>query len=346
METDDQNVYTSTDVVSDNSWQDVYAETSTENADITNSDQWYQSTTLSPSVYQTTNDTVLPYTTTSTPSFYQTTNDTVSPYTTTSTPSFYQTTNGSFPETTTSTPSFYQTTNAPIFPDATTSIPSIYQTTISSSSYQTVYSTSQPGQNYQYGHEQPINNSGKQNINNVYQSGGSGSGLIVVNAKKEKADNSMGNLGGAISESKTEVLFPDDTQPLDSYSYYGALKPKGSEFVPLNTSSETNDKMLDRMLYTPPQLPPNFEFSYYGALRSKGAKFVPLNSSKQPGVDPEKVLDDEVYQRSLDPNMEDPDVPNQIDFTTPAISLKNQYKYNNTPIDVYSQYGALRNKNG
>ena len=327
METDDQNVYTSTDVVSDNSWQDVYAETSAENVDITNSDQWYQSTTLSPSVYQTTNGSV-------------------SPYTTTSTPSFYQTTNGSFPEITTSTPSFYQTTNAPIFPDATTAIPSIYQTTISSSSYQTVYSTTQPAQNYQYGHEQPINNSGKPKTNNVYQSSGSGSGLIVVNAKKEKADNSMGNLGGAISESKTEVLFPDDTQPLDSYSYYGALKPKGSDFVPLNTSSETNDKLLDRMLYTPPPLPPNFEFSYYGALRSKGAKFVPLNSSKQPGVDPEKVLDDEVYQRSLDPNMKDPDVPNQIDFTTPAISLKNQYKYNNTPIDVYSQYGALRNKNG
>jgi hypothetical protein len=63
-------------------------------------------------------------------------------------------------------------------------------------------------------------------------------------------------------------------------------------------------------------------------------------------ANPEKILNDEVYQKSLQPNNQDPDVPNQMDFTTPAVSLNNQYKYNNTPIDVYSQYGALRSKNG
>jgi hypothetical protein len=98
------------------------------------------------------------------------------------------------------------------------------------------------------------------------------------------------------------------------------------------------------MLYTPPPLPPDFEFSYYGALRSKGANFVPLNSSRKPDANPEKVLNDEVYQKSLEPNYQDPDVPTQTDFAAPAVSINNQYKYNNTPIDVYSQFGALRNK--
>jgi hypothetical protein len=163
-------------------------------------------------------------------------------------------------------------------------------------------------------------------------------------AKEREQDPALGYLGGAISESKTEVQFPDDPNPLDSYSYYGALKPKGGDFVPLNTSVQTNDKMLDRMLYTPPPLPPDFEFSYYGALRSKGANFVPLNSSRKPDANPEKVLNDEVYQRSLEPNYQDPDVPTQTDFAAPAVSINNQYKYNNTPIDVYSQFGALRNK--
>jgi len=293
MATDNKTVYTTTAASGDNSWQNVYSQTSVAAAEFTKSDQWYQ-TTVAPSAPVDTGP-------------------------------------------------VYQTTNAPVIPDATTSIPSMYQTTISSSSYQTVYSNDQPAQSYQY---QPssITTTVANKVDNVYQSSGAGS--IVVNAKRDKTDKSLGYLGGAISESKTEVQFPEDEQPLDSYSYYGALKPKGSNFVPLNTSNQSGDKMIDRMLYTPPPLPPNFEFSYYGALRSKGANFVPLNSSNRSAADPEKVLNDEVYQNSLQPNNQEPDVPNQIDFTTPAVSLKNQYKYNNTPIDVYSQYGALRNKNG
>jgi hypothetical protein len=238
----------------------------------------------------------------------------------------------------------YQTTNAPIIPDATTSIPSMYQTTMPSSAYQTVYSNNQPAQSRKNLVNETVSSP---IINNIYQSSGILLKLPKNNSDKDKeVDEAMGHLGGTISESKTEVQFPDDPNPLDSYSYYGALKPKGGDFVPLNTSVQTNDKMLDRMLYTPPPLPPNFEYSYYGALRSKGSNFIPLNSSAHSAADPEKILNEDLYQKSLDPNYQDPNVPTQTDFAAPAVSINNQYKYNNTPIDVYSQFGALRNKNG
>jgi hypothetical protein len=115
----------------------------------------------------------------------------------------------------------------------------------------------------------------------------------------------------------------------DMYSYYGALQPKGSDYVSSNAISETN-RMLGRLDYTPPPLPPNMDFTYYGELRSNCADSVkPVNALQGLNNYSEKILDDKLYPTIGEKYSEN------INPTT----------YSSNPIDLYSQYGALVPKN-
>jgi hypothetical protein len=131
------------------------------------------------------------------------------------------------------------------------------------------------------------------------------------------------------------------------YSHYGKLVPKGSDYVPSNTISETN-KMLSRMDYLPPPLPPNMDFSYYGALRSKGLDTVkPVNGLQGLNTNnSEQILNERLYAITGQPGYEEPPVPNRIDYTMmrPEINMNNVSMFSSNPIDLYSQYGALRPK--
>ena len=144
------------------------------------------------------------------------------------------------------------------------------------------------------------------NTNNVFQSGN-----MYVKLPDQELNKRPGQLP-SISESKAKVIFPNMESPSDQYSYYGALQTKGSDFAASNSISETN-RMLGRLDYVPPPLPPNLDFTYYGAIRSKGTDNVkPVNALQGPNPNnyTEKIIDNP-----------------------------------SNPIDLYSQYGALVPKN-
>jgi hypothetical protein len=179
----------------------------------------------------------------------------------------------------------------------------------------------------------------RENTNNVFQSGN-----MSVEIPKQYSNQTPGQLP-SISESKTKVNFPIMNTPPDMYSYYGALQSKGSDYVSSNAISETN-KMLGRLDYVPPPLPPNFDFSYYGALRSKNTDSVkPVNALQGPNPNnySEKILDEKFYAITGQPGYEELPIPNRIDYTMikPKINMNNVTTYSSNPIDLYSQYGAL-----
>jgi hypothetical protein len=89
--------------------------------------------------------------------------------------------------------------------------------------------------------------------------------------------NTSGKLGGVISETKSEIVFPDCPEN-NMYSYNGILRCKGDDFLPLNTMNQKM-KTDDRLNYQPPSLPAHLDFSYFGILRDKGSDFKPLNAS-------------------------------------------------------------------
>ena len=170
---------------------------------------------------------------------------------------------------------------------------------------------------------------------------------MSVEVPKHYSNNIPGQLP-SISESKAKVNFPNMNSYPDMYSYYGALQPKGSDYVPLNTISETN-KMLGRLDYVPPPLPPNMDFSYYGALRSKcGDSVKPANALQGPNPNnySEQILDEKLYAITGQPGYEELPIPNRVDYTMirPEINMKNVSMFSSNPIDLYSQYGALRPK--
>jgi hypothetical protein len=171
------------------------------------------------------------------------------------------------------------------------------------------------------------------NTNNVFQSGN-----MQVRLPDRYLDNRSGQLP-SISESKTQVVFPtsESGNPPHIYSYNGALQEKGSDFVASNTISETN-RMLGRLDYVPPPLPPNLDFTYYGALRSKGIDVKPVNALQGPNPNnySEKILDDNLY----------PALGGQIsDEKLPQPNMNEVSMFSSNPIDLYSQFGALFPKN-
>jgi hypothetical protein len=175
------------------------------------------------------------------------------------------------------------------------------------------------------------------NTNSVFQSGG-----MSIDLPQKQTSDTPGQIP-SISEKHAKVNFPDVPVPPDIFSYYGALRSKGSEYVPSNTISETN-KLLGRLDYVPPPLPPNLDFTYYGALRSKGTYNVkPLNALQGPNNYSEKILDEKLYAINGQPSYEELPIPNRIDYTMikPEINMNNVSNYSSNPIDLYSQYGAL-----
>ena len=270
----------------------------------------------------------------------------------------------------------YLPTHAPVIADATTKIPSIYQSNIPSGSYYSAnlrsqLITSSPNvmlsenmKTYSYNLPPDFYQAQNMSLTNIYTTRSSNDNEDQSNkmTMQEKFDNQTGGIivkphktetneerdddriGGVFSERKSEITFPGGTAS-DMYSYYGTLASKGSDYVPLNSSNQSNDKLLDRISYTPPPPPPGYELSYFGALKDKGRDFLPMNASSSSRSDPEKVLDNDAYLKSLQSSGHDRRKEQQIDFIKPIVSMKNQYRYNNSPIDVYSQYGALRPKN-
>jgi len=179
------------------------------------------------------------------------------------------------------------------------------------------------------------------NENNVFQSGN-----MSVNLSDHNFNNTPGQLP-SISKNSAHVNFPSMDSTSDMYSYYGALRTKGSDYAPSNTISETN-KMLSRLDYVPPPLSPNFDFNYYGALRSKGVDAVkPVNGFQGLKTNnSEQILDEKLYAITGRPGYEEMPVPNRIDYAMirPEINMNRVSTFSSNPIDLYSQYGALRPK--
>jgi hypothetical protein len=177
----------------------------------------------------------------------------------------------------------------------------------------------------------------RNNNNNIFQSGG-------MSVQPETRDN--GKTNGqlpSVSSNDAKIIFPDAPNAPDNYSYYGALRSKGSEYVPMNSISETN-KMLGRLDYAPPPLPPNMDFSYFGALRNKGGEDVkPVNALQGPNNYSEKILDENLYSISGKIGMQEFPIPNRIDYTMsrPEVNKNNPINNGSQPVDLYSQYGAL-----
>jgi hypothetical protein len=136
--------------------------------------------------------------------------------------------------------------------------------------------------------------------NNQNQTGG-----LSINVDKANANpNRVGGLP-SMSGSKAEVSFPNDPNPPDFYSYYGLLGSKGADYVPSNTISETN-KMLGRLEYVPPPLPPAFDFSNFGSLKSKGIDNIkPVNALHAYHNYDEKIIVDNVVDEPKLTNRED-----------------------------------------
>jgi hypothetical protein len=162
----------------------------------------------------------------------------------------------------------------------------------------------------------------------------------ITKLSSQSGNNKTGQLGGVISETKSEIIFPECDND-NIYSYNGLLQCKGSDFTPLNTVTPTNI-MNDRLSYQPPSLPTNLDFSYFGAIRNKGSDFKPLNTSI--GINNEQILDGSYEKNKY---KQEPPVPNTPDFLSlrPEINTTSTHVYNNNPVDVYSQFGALRSKN-
>jgi hypothetical protein len=138
------------------------------------------------------------------------------------------------------------------------------------------------------------------NVNSFNQSTG---GLLSVNLP-ESNNYRDGGLP-SFSAGKSEINFPTDKNPADFYSYYGLLGPKGSDYVPTNTISETN-KMLGRLQYVPPPLPPAFDFSYFGSLKSQNIDNVrPVNALQGSYTYNEKIVNDDIVDEVKLTNRED-----------------------------------------
>jgi hypothetical protein len=121
-------------------------------------------------------------------------------------------------------------------------------------------------------------------------------GQLLVNVPYQLSSDSN-NYGQiqSIPENKAQIVFPNAYSDADIYSYNGALQPKGSDYVPLNTISQT-DKTLSRMDYQPPPLPPSFDFSHFGALRANNTDNVkPVNAIQGLDTYRDNILDDNLY---------------------------------------------------
>jgi hypothetical protein len=178
------------------------------------------------------------------------------------------------------------------------------------------------------------------NNNSIFQAGG----MSVKQDYSQPTDNN--GIIPSMSSYNTKVVFPDSSNGADSYSYYGALQPKGSDYAPMNSISETN-KMLGRLDYAPPPLPPNMDFSYFGALRNKGTDDAkPVNALQGLNNYSEKILDDNLYSIAGKMGVQEFPIPNRIDYTMyrPEINTDNVNYNSSQPIDLYSQYGALVSK--
>jgi hypothetical protein len=146
--------------------------------------------------------------------------------------------------------------------------------------------------------------------NNVFQSGN-----MSANLSDQITGDTPGQLPST-SGSKTQVNFPNIDSPSDMYSYYGALRSKGSDYVPSNSISETNKK-LGRLGYVPPPLPMNYDFTYYGALPSKGENNVKAaNALQGPNQNKytEQILDGKLYAITGQPGYEELPIPNRVDY--------------------------------
>ena len=176
--------------------------------------------------------------------------------------------------------------------------------------------------------------------NNVFQSGN-----MSVNLTGQLNNDTPGQLPST-SGSKTQVNFPNMDSPSDMYSYYGALRSKGADYVPSNAISETNKK-LGKLGYVPPPLPMNYDFTYYGALPSKGTDNVKaVNAVQGPNQNnyTEHILDRKLYAITGQPGYEELPIPNRVDYMKrPQEMYANQVStFSSTQIDSYSQFGALR----
>jgi hypothetical protein len=176
----------------------------------------------------------------------------------------------------------------------------------------------------------------RNNNNNIFQSGG-----MSVQPERRHNYESDGKLQ-SFSSNNAKVVFPDAPNVPDNYSYNGALQSKGSDYVPMNSISETN-KMLGRLDYTMPP-PANMDFTYFGALRSKGGEDAkPVNALQGLNNYSEKILDENLYSMSGKIGMQEFPIPNRTDYTMsrPEVNKNNPINNGSQPIDLYSQYGAL-----
>jgi hypothetical protein len=175
------------------------------------------------------------------------------------------------------------------------------------------------------------------NNNNITPSRGIRGKMEIIN------DDDSNNQLASVSSNDAKIIFPDAPNAPDNYSYNGALQSKGSDYVPMNSMSEKN-KMLGRLDYKPPPLPPNMDFSYFGALRNKGGEDAkPVNALQGPNNYSDKILDENLYSISGKTGMQEFPIPNRIDYTMarPEINKNNPMNNGSQPIDLYSQYGAL-----
>ena len=166
----------------------------------------------------------------------------------------------------------------------------------------------------------------REKTDNVFQSGN-----MSVSIPDQESNNRPGYLP-SISESKTQIIFPNTESPSNQNYYYGA------DYVPSYAISETN-RMLGRLDYVPPPLPPNFDFTYYGPFRSNATNDVkPANALQGPNINnnSDKILDNKSYQvTNQQTSYEKMPQPNMNQVST----------YSSNQIDLYSQYGALVPKN-
>ena len=182
----------------------------------------------------------------------------------------------------------------------------------------------------------------RDNTNNAYQTGN-----ISVKPDEKESREEKGKLSSA-SSANAKVNFPDMPNKSDANSYYGALRSKGGDYAPMNSMTETN-KMLSRLSYEPPPLPPNMDFSYFGALKSKGTQDIkPVNAVQGLNNYSGKILDEKLYALANQPGYEQLPIPNRIDYTMskPEVNMNNAKTFSSQPIDLYSQYGALVSKDG
>jgi len=143
------------------------------------------------------------------------------------------------------------------------------------------------------------------NVNNTILHNNNNNGGLSVNAYQTNNYNSPDGGLASISGNKADVSFPSDPSPPDFYSYFGLLGTKGSDYVPTNTISETN-KMLGRLQYVPPPLPPAFDFSYFGSLKSHGIDNVmPVNALQGSFTFNEKIVRDDIVDEVKLTNRED-----------------------------------------